>query len=136
MIPIPDALRRRVTSIVLALYVGAFLGQALCALHESHADSPMGTGMDGPAAHVSSSTAALGLASVAAHGPSQDGEHPGTPGPDHSVVCASAACASALTTTADFGLEPLNLVPRANVAYLGEPMPPDTEMVSPPPRLG
>ena len=128
MISIPDTLRQRVTSIVLALYVGAFLGQALCVLLESQVEST--------ATHASSSTVAHASPSMATHNPSQHAEHSGAPEPGHTLVCASAACASALTATADLGLEPLNRVSHAQVAYIGEKPAPDAEAVSPPPRLG
>ena len=65
MIFIPDTVLQRSTSIVLMLYVGAFLGQALCVLHASHGESRTGAGMDHPAVHASSS--------MAAHSPSQHG---------------------------------------------------------------
>ncbi len=128
MISIPDTVLQRATSIVLVLYVGAFLGQALCVLHASHVESRMGAGMDRPAAHAS--------ASMAEHGPSQHGEHSGTPGENHSGTCAMVACASGITVTREHGLGPSDRVSIAQVAYLGGMMPPDAEMVPPPPRLG
>ena len=148
----PDAPLRRATSIVLALYVGAILGQVLCVLPAADMESPMGAGLDGIAAHASSSmgahasspTAVHTSSSRATHSPSQDGdhrgehhgEHPGTRGPSHSGACAVVACASAITATAEHGLGPTARVFVAHVAYLGGMMPPDAEMVPPPPRLG
>ena len=136
MIFIQKAPLRRATSIVLALYVGAILGQVLCVLPAADMESPRGAGLDGIAAHASSSRAT--------HNPSQDGdhrgdhhgEHPGTRGPSHLGACAVVACASALTATAEHGLGPTARVFVAHVAYLGGMMPPDAEMVPPPPRLG
>ena len=123
MILIPDTVLQRATSIVLVLYAGAFLGQALCVLHASHVECRMG-----PTAHAS--------ASMAEHGPSQHGEHSGTPGGNHSGECAMVACASGITVTREHGLGPVDRVSIAQVAYLGGMMPPDAEMVPPPPRLG
>ena len=160
MISIPHTLLQRATLIVLALYVGAFLGQTLCVLHTSHVESLMGSGMDGSAAHASSSmathasssmmthtwasmathpslaTAVHAPSSMAALNPSQHGEHLGAPGPDHTGVCAAVSCASGLTATPDDDLGLMNQVSHAHVAYLGGTMPPDAEMVPPPPRLG
>ena len=152
MISMPHTLLQRATSIVLALYVGAFLGQALCVLHTSHVESLMGSGMDGSAAHASSSmethasssmashaspaTATYASSSMAAHSPSQHGEHSGAPGPNHAGMCAVMACGSAVTTTPDDGFGPLGRFLGAQVVYLGGRMPPDAEMVPPPPRLG
>ena len=128
MIFIPDTVLLRSTSIVLTLYVGAFLGQAPCVLHASHGESPMRAGMDHPAVHASSSTAA--------HSPSQHGEHPGPPAENHSGGCAVVACGSAITATLDHGLEPLSRLSNDHVAYLGGITRPDAETVPPPPRLG
>ena len=144
MIFIPEAPLRRATSIVLALYVGAILGQARCLHHESDMESRMDAGLDAFATQASSSIAAHGSpqtaghasSSRATHGPSQHGEHPGAPGPDHSGACAVVACTSAITATAEYGLGPIDRVIVTHVAYLGGMMPPDTEMVPPPPRLG
>jgi len=152
MISIPHTPLQGATSIVLALYVGAFLGQALCVLDTSHVESLMGSGMDGSAAHASSSmathasssmathasppTATYASSSMAAHSPSQHGEHSGAPGPNHSGLCAVMACGSAVTTTPDDGLGPLSRFSGAQVAYLSGRMPPEPEMVPPPPRLG
>lgn len=128
MILIPDTVLQRATSIVLVLYVGAFFGQAFCALHASHVESRMGAGMDRPAAHAS--------ASMAERSPSPHGEHSGPPGKNHSGACALVACAPAITATCEHGLGPIDRVPIAQVAYLGGMMPPDAEMLPPPPRLG
>ena len=152
MISIPHTPLQGATSIVLALYVGAFLGQALCVLHTSHVESLMGSGIDGSAAHASSSTethasstmathasprtATYVSSSMAAHSPSQHGEHSGAPGPNHAGMCAVTACGSAVTTTPDDGFGPLSRFSGSRVAYLGGRMPPDGEMVPPPPRLG
>jgi hypothetical protein len=129
---------------VLALYVGAILGQARCLHHASDMESHIDAGLDGFAAQASSSMAPHGSpptgghssSSRTTHGSSQHGEHPGAPGPDHSGACAMVACASAITATPDYGLGPMNKVSNAAVAYLGVVIPPDTEMVPPPPRLG
>ena len=151
-ISIPHTLLQQATSIVLALYVGAFLGQALCVLDTSHVESLMGSGMDGSAAHASSSmathessstathasppTATYASSSMAAHSPSQHGEHSGAQGPNHAGMCSVMACGSAVTTTPDDGFGPLGRFSGAQVAYLGGRLPPDAEMVPPPPRLG
>ena len=129
MIFIPEAPLHRATSIVLALYVGAILGQVLCVLPMSDIESPMGAGLDGFGAHASSSMAAH-VSSSMAH------EHAGTRGPDHSGACAVVACTSAITATPEHGLGPIDRVFVAHVAYLGGMVPSDTEMVPPPPRLG
>ena len=144
MISIPHTPLQRATSIVLVLYVGAFLGQALCVLHTSHGESLMGSGMDGSAAHASSSMAThasppmatFTSSSLAAHSPFQHGEHSGVPGPNHAGLCAVMACGSAVTTTPDDGFGPLSRFSGAQVAYLSGRMPPEPEMVPPPPRLG
>ncbi len=152
MISIPDTLLQGATSIMLALYVGAFLNQAVCVLHASHVEAPMASSMDASAAHASSSMATHTSSSMAIHAspsvavgapssmtvlhPSQHGEHSGAPDPDHSGVCAAVSCASALTATTYQDLEPMNRVSPAHVAYLGQRIPPDAEMVPPPPRLG
>ena len=152
MIFIPEAPLHRATSIVLALYVGAILGQVLCVLPMSDMESPLGAGLDGFGAHSSSSmanhvsssmanhgsppTAVHESSSRASHGPSQHGEHAGRRGPDHSGACAVVACTSAITATPEHGVGPIDRVFVAHVAYLGGVIPPDTEMVPPPPRLG
>ena len=144
MISIPHTPLQRTTSVVLALYVGALLGQALCVLHTSHVESLMGSGMGGSFANASSAmethasppTATYASSSMAAHSPSQHGEHSGAPGPNHSGMCAVMACGSAVTTAPDEGFAPLSRFSGAQVAYLGGRMPPDAEMVPPPPRLG
>ncbi len=140
MISIPHTLLQQVSSCVLTLYLGAFLGQTFCALHTSH----VGSGMDGSAAHAPSSmathaspsTPVQALSLTVAHSPSHHGEHSDAPAPDHTSMCAAIACASALTATPDHDLEPMNRVSHAHVAYLGGTVPPDAEMVPPPPRLG
>jgi hypothetical protein len=140
----PDHVLKRTTSIVLALYVGAFLGQALCAFHVSDVESQMAAGPNGFAPHAMSSMATYGSPPAvvhtsswrATHDPSQHGEHPGRQGPEHSGACAVVACASAVTTTSDYGLVLTQGVSSAHMAYLGEMLPPDAEMVLPPPRLG
>ena len=144
MIFIPEAPLHRATSIMLALYVGTILGPTLCVLHASDMESRMAAGLDGLAAHASSSMATHGSPPTAVHASpssatpssSQHGEHPGTRGPDHSGACAEVACASAITATPEHGLGPIDRVSIAHVAYLGGMMPPDAEMVPPPPRLG
>ena len=152
MISIPHTPLQRATSIVLVLYVGAFLGQALCVLHTSHVESLMGSGMDGSAVHASSSMethesssmtthtsppmATYTSSSLAAHSPFQHGEHSGAPGPNHAGMCAVMACGSAVTTTPDDGFGPLGRFSGSQVAYLGGRTSPDAEMVPPPPRLG
>ena len=162
MISVPDTLLQRAAVIVLTLYSGAFLGQALCVLHPSELhpselhpsdmESQMGTSMDGHVAHGSAAMALPGSAStamprslstampasssMAAHSPSQHRGHSGTPGPNHSGVCAVMACGSAVTTTPDNGLGPMSRVSSAQVAYLGGGAPPETDMVPPPPRSG
>ena len=128
MIFIQDAVLERASAIMLVLYIGAFLGQAVCALHASHLESPMGAGMDHPMAQASTA--------MTAHGQSQQGEHSSAPGQVHSGACAVFACASAMAVDADHGFEPLNSVLGVHVAYLGGMTPTDAEMVPPPPRLG
>ena len=162
MISIPDIVLQRAASIVLALYVGAFLGSTFCVLHTSHAQS----GMGGPATHVSSEMATHVSSSVAPHtsssmathtsssmtthtssstqvhatswatGPAPSHQHSGTTGPAHTGVCAAVSCASAVTATPFDDLGPMNRVSRAQVAYFAGTVPPDAEMVPPPPRLG
>ena len=136
MIPIPETVLQRVTSVVLVLYVGAFIGQAFCVLHSS----PMGAGMEGhsvahasPSMAVSSSSKAM---SPSAHSPSQHAEYSGGPGEIHSGMCAGVAWGSAIKTTADHGLGLMSRVSNTSAAYIGGMMPPDVEMVPPPPRLG
>ena len=154
MIFIRNTVLQQATSIVLALYFGAFLGQALCVLHSSDMQTRMGARMgarmDGPAAHVSSSMATDGsvathglLAAVAhasssraVHSPSQHGEHTGTRGADHSGECAVVTCASAIAATLDYGLQPMHEVSNPYVAYIVGTTAPDSEMIPPPPRLG
>lgn len=136
MIFIPDTVLQRATSILLVLYVGAFLGQALCILHGTHMDSPTDAGMDRPTADASSSTTHHASPSMAAHSPSQHGEHSGTPGRHHSGACGAVACGSAITAMIDHSLHPMSQVSNNRVAYLSGMMPPDTETVPPPPRLG
>jgi len=128
MIFIQDAVLERASAIMLALYIGAFLGQAVCALPASHLQSRMGAGMDHPTGQLS--------ASMATHGQAQNGGHSSAPGQDHSGACAFVACASAITATPDHGPEPMNEVFNTQVAYLGGMTPPDAEMVPPPPRFG
>jgi len=134
MISVPDTPFRRASSIVLALYVGAFLGQAFCVLHSSHVESGMGAGMDA-AGHVSSSVATH-ASSAAALGPFQHDEHSGASGPAHTGLCGAASCASALTATPYHDPGPADPVSHSYLAYLGGKVPPDAEMVPPPPRLG
>ncbi len=123
MISVPDTLHQRVTSAVLCLYIGAFLSQALCVLHASNVES----GMDGPpAVHA--------LAPMANHGSSHS-EHSDATGHDHSGGCAVVACGSAITA-ADHNLGPVDQVSKIGGVYHGGTIPPDTEMVPPPPRLG
>ncbi len=144
MIFIPEAPLHRATSIVLALYAGAILGQAFCVLHASDAATRMGASPNDFAPHAMSSMATYGSpptvvhtsSSRATHNPSQHGEHPGRRGPEHSGTCTVAACASVVTTTPDHGLVLTQGVSNVHVAYLGEMTPPDAEMVPPPPRLG
>lgn len=136
MIFMPDTVLQRATSILLVLYVGAFLGQALCVLHGTHVDSRTDAGMDRPTADASSSTTHHASPSMAAHSPSQHGEHPGTPGRHHSGACGAVACGSAITAMIDHSLHPMSQVSNNRVAYLRGMMPPDTETVPPPPRLG
>lgn len=128
MIFIQDAVLERASAIMLVLYIGAFLGQAVCALPASHLESRMGAGMEHPTAQAS--------ASMATHGQSQNGEHSSAPGQDHSGACAFVACASAITATSDHGPESMGEVFGQHVAYLGGMMPPDGETAPPPPRLG
>lgn len=144
MIFIPEAPLHRATSIVLALYAGAILSQALCLLHASGMESRMGAGPDSSFARASSSIAAHGSpptpasapSSFTMHSPFQHGGHAGRRGPDHSGACAVVACSSAITATPDHGLVLTQGISNVHVAYLGEVMPPDAEMVLPPPRLG
>ena len=135
MISIPHTPLQRTTSIVLALYVGAFLGQALCVLPTSHVESLMGSGMDGSAVHASSSMETH-ASSMGALDPAQHDEHSGASGPAHTGVCGAASCASALTATPYHDPGPVDPVSYSYVAYLGGKVPPDAEMVPPPPRLG
>jgi hypothetical protein len=157
MIFIPDSVLQRVTSIVLVLYVGAFLGQALCALHESHGESRTGAGAHGASTHAatthyasasmvvshgsmvffhgSNSTGAHVSASMTANDQPHQGAHSSSHGQDHSGACSEVACASGVTATSDHGLAQMNAVSSARVAYRGGMMPPDAEMVPPPPRL-
>ncbi len=144
MIFIRNTVLQQATSIVLALYFGAFLGQALCVLHSSDMQTRMGAPLDGPAAHVSSSVTTHGLlatvahasSSSAVHSPSQHGEHTGTRGADHSGECAVVTCASAIAATLDYGLQPMHEVSNPYVAYIVGTTAPDSEMIPPPPRLG
>ncbi len=138
MISIPDPALQRAALIVLLLYVGAFLGSSFCVLHTSHTQS----GMNGPATHVSSAMATHVSSSTEAHapslgaGPDPSPQHSGTTGPAHTGVCAAVSCASAITATPVDDLGPMNRVSRAQVAYFTGTVPPDAEMVLPPPRLG
>ena len=154
MISIPDPALQRAALIVLLLYVGAFLGSSFCVLHTSHTQS----GMNGPATHVSSSVATHTSSAMATHtssamtthvsssteahapswgaGPDPSPQHSGTTGPAHTGVCAAVSCASAITATPVDDLGPMNRVSRAQVAYFTGTVPPDAEMVLPPPRLG
>ena len=154
MISIPDPVLQRAALIVLLLYVGAFLGSSFCVLHTSHTQS----GMNGPATHVSSSVATPTSSAMATHtssamttpvsssteahapslgaGPDPSQQHSGTTGPAHTGVCAAVSCASAITATPVDDLGPMNRVSRAQVAYFTGTVPPDAEMVLPPPRLG
>ena len=160
MIFIPEAPLHRATSIVLALYVGAIVGPALCVLHASDMDSQMGAGLDGFAGHASSSTAAGGAPptgvhasssmathgsppavvhappSMAVHDTSQHGAHTDASGEDHSGVCAVGACGSAVAAQPDHGLESMTRFSNPRVAYSDGTMPPEAETVLPPPRLG
>ncbi len=139
-----EAPLHRATSIVLALYVGAIVGPALCVLHASDMESRMAAGLDGFTAHGSSSMATHESPPTALHASlssatfcsSQHGEHPGARGPDHSGACAVVACTSAITATPEHGVGQIDRVFVAHVAYLGGVIPPDAEMVPPPPRLG
>jgi hypothetical protein len=138
MISVPDTAFRRASSIVLALYVGAFLGQAFCVLHSSHVESGMGSSM---ASHTSSmathaSSVATHASSTAALGPLQQGEHSGASGPAHTGVCGAASCASAVTAATYHEPGPVDPISYSYLAYLGGKVPPDVEMVPPPPRLG
>jgi len=47
-----------------------------------------------------------------------------------------ATCASVITANPDHDLVLKQGISNVHVAYLGEVMPPDAEMVLPPPRLG
>ena len=154
MISIPDPALQRAALIVLLLYVGAFLGSFSCVLHTSHTQS----GMNGPATHLSSAMATHVSSWVATHtssamathvsssteahapswgaGPDPSQQHSGTTGPAHTGVCAAVSCASAVTATPSCDLGPMNRVSRAQVAYFTGTVPPDAEMVLPPPRLG
>jgi hypothetical protein len=139
MVLMSDTVLQRVTSVVLTLYVGAFFTQALCVLHSSH----MGAGVeDHPVTHASPSTTAPSSSttalssSMAAHNASQHGEHSGAHGESHSGVCAVVACASAMTAGSDYGPGLMSRVSNPSVAYLGSTLPPEAEMVPPPPRLG
>ncbi len=144
MIFIPEAPLHRATSVVLALYAGAILGQAFCVLNASASATQMGPSPDGFAPHALSSMATQRSpapavhtsSSRATHSPAHHDEHPGRRGHDHSGTCAVATCASAVTTTPDHGLALNQGVSNVQVAYLGDMMPPDAEMVLPPPRLG
>ena len=131
MISVPDPPLRRASSIVLALYIGAFLGQAFCVLHSSHVESGMGSSM---ASHASSM--ATHASSTDAVGPFQHGEHSGASGPAHTGVCGAASCASAVTATTYHEPGPVDPVSHSYLAYLGGKVPPDVETVPPPPRLG
>jgi len=138
MISIPDPALQRAALIVLLLYVGAFLGSSFCVLHTSHTQS----GMNGPATHTSSAMTTHVSSSTEAHapslgaGPDPSPQHSGTTGPAHTGVCAAVSCASAITATPVDDLGPMNRVSRAQVAYFTGTVPPDAEMVLPPPRLG
>ena len=123
-----DAVLKRASAIMLVFFVWAFLGQAVCALHASHLGFPMGAGMDHPTAQAS--------ASMPAHGQSQHGEHPSAPGESHSGACAQGACGSAVTATAYHGIEAMSRDSNNRVPYLGGIVPPEAEMIPPPPRLG
>ena len=138
MISVPDPPLRRASSIVLALYAGAFLGQAFCVLHSSHVESGMGSSM---ASHASSmathaSSVATHASSTTAVGPFQHGEHSGASGPAHTGVCGAVSCASALTATPYHDPGPMNPVSHPYVAYLDGKVSPNVETVPPPPRLG
>ena len=117
---IRDTLLQRVASVMLPLYVGAFLGQALCVLPPSHMESrtPVAAGV--PAAHATS----------------QHGEHSSAPPRTHSGRCAVVACGSAVTSTPDFLLATMGPVSTPEVAYPDGTTPPEPEIVLPPPRLG
>ena len=140
MIFIRDTQLQRSASIVLFLYAGAFLGQARCALHGSHMEAsmkrPVAQDPSSMANHAPLSTVVHPAISVAAHNPSQPGEHSSAPGENHSGACAVAVYGSAVTAISHHGLEPMGRVSIAHVAYLGGMTPPDAEMVPPPPRLG
>ena len=84
--------------------------------------------------HVSSSTEARAPSLGA--GPDPSPQHSGTTGPAHTGVCAAVSCASAITATPVDDLGPMNRVSRAQVAYFTGTVPPDAEVVLPPPRLG
>jgi hypothetical protein len=135
-----DARFERSARIVLGLYAGAFLSQALCVLHSSHMES----GIQGPALHTlssmatheSPSPASQARFSMMAHNSSEhDGHSDGTAQTD-SGACAVLACAAAITASPDHGLGPMNRVSSDSVAHLGDTGLPDAEMVPPPPRLG
>ena len=141
MISIPDTPLRRASPIVLALYAGAFLGQAFCVLHSSHAESGMASHASSVETHASSvaahaSSVATHASSTAAVGAVQHGEHSGASGPAHAGVCGAASCASAVTATTYHEPGPVDPVSHSYLAYLGGKVPPDVEMVPPPPRLG
>jgi hypothetical protein len=127
MIFIPDTLLQRAASIMLLLYVGAFLGQALCVLPTSHMESRIEVGVD--------INMEVGGNASAAHAASQHGEHSGPPEQSHSGACAVVACASAVTTTPDHSFARMSRVSTPVVAYADGTMPPEAEMVLPPPRL-
>ncbi len=134
MISIPDTPLRRASSIVLVLYAGAFLGQAFCVLHSSHAEFGMASHASSVETHASS--VATHASSTAAVGSVQHGEHSGGSGPAHAGVCGAASCASAVTAATYHEPGPVDPVSHSYLAYLGGKVPPDVEMVPPPPRLG
>ncbi len=140
MISIPDTLLQRAALIVLTLYAGAFLGQTLCVLHSSHTDSAHQEDLPAHAplsmaAHMSL-TATDVSSSMVADSPSQHGEHSDSPGQNHSGACAVVACGSAITVAPDLGLPAMSRFSNPLRAYQDRMMPPEAEMVSPPPRLG
>lgn len=132
----PDPQLQRLTSIALVLYVWAFLGQALCVFGGSHTGSDMAAGMEDHALYALASTAAPTSSHGTGGGSPEHGEHSGASGKSHAGPCAIVACGSAVTTTSDEYVMLMNREWNAPVAYPPGTMPPDTETVHPPPRLG
>jgi hypothetical protein len=114
----PNTPLHRSAVIVLALYAGAFFGQIFCVLPMSHVESRLQVRGELPAAYAAS----------------QHGQHSGAPGHDHSGVCAVVACGSAVVTTPDHGLAPTGRLSIPQVAYAHGTIPPEPDLVLPPPR--